>query len=109
MVENRNIEDEFEVVVENGITIHRKKNYNKIVEEDLKKDSVPEAPVPSSEDDINWIRMERTKKLEETDWTQLPDVPEATRLKWSSYRQALRDITNTYTSMIDVVWPDKPE
>lgn len=25
-----------------------------------------------------------------------------------AYRQALRDITNTYTSLDDVVWPTKP-
>jgi hypothetical protein len=26
-----------------------------------------------------------------------------------AYRQALRDITDTYTSLEDVVWPTKPE
>jgi hypothetical protein len=26
-----------------------------------------------------------------------------------AYRQALRDITDTYTSLEDVVWPEKPE
>jgi hypothetical protein len=112
MVKNRKIEDEFEVVVENGITIHRKKNYDKILEEDLKRQSlisIEELPVPSPEDDMNWIRMERNKKLEETDWTQLPDVPELTRLKWQEYRQALRDVTSNCTSMLDVVWPNKPE
>jgi hypothetical protein len=27
----------------------------------------------------------------------------------TTYRQALRDITETYTSLDDVVWPTKPE
>jgi len=39
------------------------------------------------------IRRQRQEFLESTDWTQLPDVPEATRLKYQAYRQALRDIT----------------
>lgn len=39
------------------------------------------------------IRKERDKLLMETDWTQLPDVPEATKTKYAIYRQALRDIT----------------
>ncbi len=28
--------------------------------------------------------------------------------RWKTYRQALRDITNDYTSLDDVVWPEKP-
>lgn len=39
------------------------------------------------------VLRKRQELLEETDWTQLPDVPESTRLKYQAYRQALRDIT----------------
>jgi hypothetical protein len=39
------------------------------------------------------IRRQRQELLESTDWTQLPDVPDATRVKYQAYRQALRDIT----------------
>tara|TARA_B100002052_G_C15722189_1_gene524685 strand:+ start:89 stop:409 length:321 start_codon:yes stop_codon:yes gene_type:complete len=39
------------------------------------------------------IRYTRNKLLAESDWTQNSDVPETTRAKWQSYRQALRDIT----------------
>ena len=39
------------------------------------------------------IRKERNKLLLESDWTQLPDVPEAVKTKYEIYRQALRDIT----------------
>lgn len=59
--------------------------------------------------DLTELRQERNKLLTECDWTQFPDVPESTRLLWQSYRQALRDITNTYTSLNDVIWPEKPE
>lgn len=54
------------------------------------------------------LRAERDHLLGLTDWTQLPDVPEATQIIWQEYRQALRDITNTYTSLEDVIWPTKP-
>jgi len=56
------------------------------------------------------LRFERNRLLAETDWvvtkynelnTNIPD-------EWSVYRQALRDITDTYTSLDNVVWPEKP-
>lgn len=54
------------------------------------------------------LRNERDRLLVETDWTQLPDVPEATKNAWQTYRQELRDITKTYQSLDTVVWPTKP-
>ena len=56
------------------------------------------------------VRIERNHRLTDTDWvvarasetgTSIPD-------DWKTYRQALRDITNTATSPDDVVWPTKP-
>lgn len=61
-----------------------------------------------AEVDLDNLRRERDNLLKETDWTQFPDIPEATRNAWQPYRQALRDITNTYSSLNDVVWPTKP-
>lgn len=53
------------------------------------------------------LRQKRNEKLAETDWWVLPDrTPTEEQL---SYRQALRDITNTYSSLHNVVWPEKPE
>ena len=57
---------------------------------------------------LNSLRIERTHKLIETDWTQLPDVPEETREKYKEYRRQLRDITNSYQNVYEVVWPNKP-
>ena len=65
-------------------------------------------PVPTAEDDMRVIRSERDRRIAESDWTQLPDVPEATKTAWQAYRQALRDVPGNYTNMIDVVWPTKP-
>lgn len=52
------------------------------------------------------LRAERDRKIAETDWWASSDLtmtPEQT-----AYRQALRDITLTFTSLEDVVWPVKP-
>ena len=56
---------------------------------------------------LTQLRSKRNTKLAETDWWVLSDrTPTQAQL---DYRQALRDITNTYTSLDDVVWPTKPE
>ena len=54
------------------------------------------------------LRNERTRRLAETDWTQNPDVPEATRQAWATYRQALRDITITQQGLNGCEWPTPP-
>ena len=57
---------------------------------------------------LNQVREVRNAKLVETDWTQSRDVTLTNDAAWATYRQALRDITDTYTSLDDVVWPEKP-
>ena len=65
------------------------------------------------------IRTERNQKLFMTDWVLTRwqeettiNVPHSmTEEKFAEvlmYRQALRNITNTYTSLDDVVWPTNP-
>lgn len=60
------------------------------------------------------LRQERNLKLNETDWTQLVDVQnlfdEQTKNNWINYRQALRDLPQTYANngvvdMNEVIWP----
>ena len=60
-------------------------------------------------DQLLCLRNMRDKKLAETDWSQGADVPNTLKEKYTTYRQALRDITKTYSSYEDVVWPTKPE
>ena len=60
-----------------------------------------------AERDIFALRQERNRLLAETDWWVMPDRT-ATQAQ-RDYRQALRDITDTYSSPNDVVWPEKPE
>jgi hypothetical protein len=53
-------------------------------------------------------RCRRDALLAATDWTQLPDVPEATRNAYVAYRQALRDVPAQEGFPNDIVWPVAP-
>jgi hypothetical protein len=53
------------------------------------------------------LREERNRLLAETDHWVLSDTADATSAQ-TTYRQALRDITNNATSLDDVTWPTKP-
>ncbi len=59
----------------------------------------------------NRLRSTRDKRLQDSDWTQLTDcaLDAATQTAWCDYRQALRDLPDTYANPNDVVWPQKPE
>ncbi|WP_243368854.1 tail fiber assembly protein [Microvirga solisilvae] len=52
------------------------------------------------------VRQRRDQLLRACDWTQLADVPKATRERWAAYRQALRDIPQTYESPAALAWPE---
>ena len=52
------------------------------------------------------LRAERDRLLAETDWGASSDLTMTT--EQTTYRQALRDITKTATSLDDVTWPEKP-
>ncbi|MCO7190236.1 MULTISPECIES: phage tail assembly chaperone [unclassified Pseudoalteromonas] len=57
------------------------------------------------------IRVMRDARLHSTDWLVVKyqevegTVPESLKI----YRQALRDLPQTYSVPEDVVWPEKPE
>lgn len=55
---------------------------------------------------LKLLRAERNRRLAETDWWASSDL--TMTAEQTAYRQDLRDITNTYTSLDDVVWPTKP-
>ena len=52
------------------------------------------------------LREERNRLLAETDYFGFSDVAMTDSMK--TYRQSLRDITKTATSLDDVKWPEKP-
>ena len=52
------------------------------------------------------LRAERNSKLAETDWWASSDLTITSAQ--TKYRQDLRDITKSATSLDDVTWPTKP-
>jgi len=52
------------------------------------------------------LRAERDRKLADTDWWATSDRTMTDAQ--TTYRQALRDVPASYTSLDDVVWPTKP-
>jgi hypothetical protein len=63
---------------------------------------------------LSRIRQRRNRRLAESDWTQLPDtaLTAEQRTAWSTYRQALRDITESLPTQLEpnhqVTWPSQP-
>jgi hypothetical protein len=64
--------------------------------------------IKSNSKEVSNIQQRRTIALTQSDWTQLPDVPLATKEAWAVYRQALRDITEQPSYPLAVVWPEPP-
>lgn len=63
-------------------------------------------PTPTAEEKLEALREMRNRLLAETDVWALSD--RTMTQEQTNYRQALRDITDSYTSLDDVVWPTKP-
>lgn len=70
--------------------------------------------------DVNFLfRLERNRRLTESDWTQSNDSPLTSdkKTEWATYRQALRDLPTSSTPELgamgelllsSVTWPTKP-
>jgi hypothetical protein len=60
--------------------------------------------------DLSHVRSQRNAMLSASDWTQLADAAlgDHTAEEWATYRQALRDIPQTYDRVSEVVWPNDP-
>lgn len=63
-------------------------------------------PTQSDADKLEVLRDARNSLLSETDWWAVQDRTMSQAEK--DYRQSLRDITKTYSSLDDVKWPTKP-
>ena len=71
-----------------------------------------DAAWPQVESDRKWagVRGERDRLLADSDWTQVADAPLTTAQKtaWKTYRQALRDLPQTFATPDGIVWPEAP-
>ena len=72
-------------------------------------DSDTTTDAEKAEIELDELRRKRNLRLQESDWTQIPDSALSSEQKtsWATYRQELRDITNTYKSRSDdgFQWP----
>ncbi len=66
-----------------------------------------ELRVPTGEERWEVLRSYRNKLLKESDYTQLDDV-DVDKQAWKKYRKDLRDITEGFENVDDVIIPDKP-
>lgn len=64
---------------------------------------------PTTEKTAFGVRAQRNILLSNTDWTQMPDVPQATKDLWQPYRQALRDVPQQAGFPDNIVWPTPPQ
>ena len=64
----------------------------------------------SAAEPLKLLREERNAKLAETDWivTMHKELGTNIPAAMKTYRAALRDITDSATSLDDVTWPEKP-
>lgn len=69
-------------------------------------------PDPALPVDKTWpdIIGQRNQLLQESDWTQLPDVPltPEKRAEWVTYRGEVRTVTERFSNPNDVVFPTPP-
>ena len=118
--------DEWKIVPDNrGKTVYHKvggfsETVKKLGDIDAEFTLIPRPSMNHDWNGIEWvlnndkawisIRAERNSKLSFCDWTQLADAPlsEAQKTAWATYRQALRDITETAKTPDDIVWPEEP-
>lgn len=69
-----------------------------------------ETPDIPAENKWRIIKQYRNELLMQSDWTQMTDavMTFSQRQAWQDYRQALRDIPQTFTNPDDVTFPEAP-
>ncbi len=92
---------------------HEKITHINASDEYLNKQSIPEEIISEAklQQKWNYIKAKREDLLSATDYTQVNDTPlsEDDKEKFKMYRQALRDLPQSFENPEDVVWPNKPE
>jgi hypothetical protein len=83
-----------------------------IIDEELVQAKIAEL---EAAEPMRLLRIQRNRILQESDWRDLPSYPGTNQAEWRTYRQALRDLTNTETpalndngELINVNWPVPP-
>lgn len=66
-----------------------------------------EAKTAKDTEQAKSVREDRTKRLSESDWTQVADAP-VDKTVWATYRQELRDVPNQSGFPWEITWPTQP-
>ena len=98
-------EGNFTVLHDTMPQIGQKVVEGKVIEETIEVPTVPT---------LKRLSEVRTKLLEESDYTQMPDSPlsDSKKLEWATYRQQLRNLPDNYTNEDDInfiLFPTKPD
>jgi len=96
---------------DDGLIEYVSPNHDEIIakaeaEEAANHDPITITSEQMATDNLFSLRRIRNQKLAETDWWANSDLTMTQAQK--DYRQDLRAITETYSSLEDVVWPAKP-
>jgi len=78
-------------------------NWQTTLPEWLAPETVNEAEI------IAWIKQWRKHELQNSDYTQLPDVDLANKWDWAVYRQELRDLPQQGSNPKLWVFPEPPK
>lgn len=86
------------------------RDYQEFLIVDTELEYCPREYHPTVEERWAAIRSRRDMLLATCEWTQIPDVPltEEQKEAWREYRQALRDLPQTFATPEGVVWPKPP-
>ena len=78
---------------------------------DNKKIISCDAPKPTNDQLLANLRAKRDELLQQSDFTQLPDVQlsDDKKKEWQVYRQALRDLPEKCTDLINPTFPELPK
>lgn len=85
------------------------KKYKNLTDEQKAEYDARASEWKAKEDERAWqiVRSQRDALIAATDWAALPDSPTYSQ-ELLDYRQALRDIPQTYNKPDEVVWPINP-
>ena len=105
------MEDFIKRTRDDGLIEYVNPNYDEVkaaaeAEEAANYDPIVISPEEIAATALRLLRKLRDQKIAETDWWANSDITMSESQR--AYRQALRDITETYSSYLDVVWPTKP-
>jgi hypothetical protein len=102
----RHNEDLFASTVEHFLRVFDQKNAIILQDEHRRR----KLEVQEYLSDWNLARQKRDEMLGFSDWVTLPDVAldETKKAEWLSWRNELRNITSSFATPADIVWPEPP-